>query len=41
VGLLRAGGPALDAVLDAGQETANAYATDEQRKSVLAVWDAL
>jgi glycosyltransferase involved in cell wall biosynthesis len=41
VGLLRTGGPALDAVLDAGQETANAYATDEQRKSVLAVWDAL
>ncbi|QJB56311.1 glycosyltransferase family 4 protein [Pseudodesulfovibrio sp. zrk46] len=31
----------LDVALEAGQETANAYSTEEQRKSVLALWEAL
>ncbi|MUM76707.1 glycosyltransferase family 1 protein [Pseudodesulfovibrio sp. F-1] len=38
--LIREGGPELDAVLAAGQETASAYSTERQRKSVLALWDA-
>jgi hypothetical protein len=41
VTMINRDGPPLDAVLAAGQDTANAYSTDEQRKSVLAVWDAL
>jgi hypothetical protein len=41
VALVRDGGPGLDAVLAAGQDTAKAYSTDEQGKSVLAAWDAL
>lgn len=41
VALIRQGWPGLDAILAAGQETADAYSTDEQRKSVLATWDAL
>lgn len=35
------GDPGLDAILRAGQETANAHSTDEQRKSVLEVWSKL
>jgi len=39
--LLREGGPYLDATLKAGQDTANAYSTEAQKESVLALWDAL
>lgn len=41
VTMIREGGPLLDATLQAGQDTANAYSTEEQRNSVLALWDAL
>ncbi|WP_319470718.1 glycosyltransferase family 1 protein [uncultured Pseudodesulfovibrio sp.] len=41
VTLLTEGDMALDAILQSGQDTADAYSTEEQRKSVLAVWDAL
>jgi len=41
VNMLKEGDLYLDVVLEAGQETANAYSTEEQRKSVLALWDAL
>ena len=35
------GGAPLDAIRGAGQETADAYSTDVQKNSVLAMWDAL
>ncbi len=41
VAMFRDGDPALDVILKAGQDTADAYSTDEQRKSVLEVWSAL
>jgi len=41
VGMIREGGLYLDATLMAGQETADAYSTEEQKYSVLSVWDAL
>jgi len=41
ISLIKTGGPGLDAVIQAGQDTANAYSTEVQRQSVLAVWDAL
>jgi len=41
VELINSGGPALDSLLKAGQETAIAYDTEEQRKAVLELWNAL
>jgi len=41
VTLIKEGGLYLDAALMAGEDTAAAYSTEEQRKSVLAMWDAL
>lgn len=41
VTMIREGGHYLDAALMAGQDTANAYSTEEQRKSVLSMWEAL
>lgn len=41
IALLNQGGAPLDAILQAGQDTANAYSTDQQRQSVLAVWEKL
>jgi len=39
--LAAAPGPGLDAVLRAGQETADAYSTQEQAKALLALWENL
>jgi len=41
VNLVREGGLYLDAALMAGQDTAAAYSTAEQRKAVLELWDSL
>ncbi len=41
VTLLKKSGPSLDAILRAGQDTANAYSTDRQKESVLALWETL
>ncbi len=40
VDMIREGDLYLDAILAAGQDTANAYSTDEQRKNVLAMWES-
>ena len=34
-------GPVLKAALEAGQKTADAYSLDEQKKSILSLWDTL
>jgi hypothetical protein len=41
VKMIGKGGAPLDDTLRAGQETANAYSTDVQKESVLAMWNAL
>ncbi|QGY39105.1 glycosyltransferase family 1 protein [Pseudodesulfovibrio cashew] len=41
VAMIREGGLYLDAALLAGQDTAAAYSTEEQRRAVLRLWDAL
>jgi glycosyltransferase involved in cell wall biosynthesis len=41
VAMLQNPGPALDAVLKAGQETADAYSTKQQEAAVLALWETL
>ncbi|MDD3311034.1 glycosyltransferase family 1 protein [Pseudodesulfovibrio sp.] len=40
-GMIETPGPALDAVLRAGQETADAYSTVEQAKALLTLWETL